>query len=296
MKLQKEMHMAKTLVSVIPGALTRLLQERNLTQADLKEKSRVDVKTIRRIASGGPVKDTTLKAVADALKIPTSYLTEGDVTSAEIIPFNRSKSEPTHDLDNDTIRVAEDAQEFPLKRATAAALATSLQGAKKICWRLQIQSLPPDTITLLKQLEAAIEAWRVEANSTERANSLSHQLELVETSNKVQRLLDELRDSGVGVFSGTYLFWSKEEVDEYYEVHSLSFMSEPHVLIVLHSSTSTLLRLPYRSLALKTGEPPPSSFEDYEGVRVRVDGWIVWDRKPRGRQHEVDLDPDGVPF
>ncbi len=288
--------MAKTLVSTIPGALTKLLRERNLTQVDLKEKSGVDVKTIRRIVLGGPVKDTTLKTVADALKIPASHLTQGDVTSAEIIPFTRTKTDTSHNLGNEAIRVADDTQEFPLKRTTAATLAASLQGAKNICWRLQIQSLPPEIVTLLKRLEAAVEAWRVESNSTERANSLSHQLELIGTSNEVQRLLDELRNSGVGVFSGTYLFWLREEVDEYYEIHSLSFVSEPHVLIVLHSSTSPLLRLSYRSLALKMGEPPPSSFEDYEGIRIRIDGWIAWDRKPRGRYQEVDLDPDGVPF
>ena len=66
--------MTKKLVAIPEGNLLRIAAMKSIaTLSDLKEKTGVDRKTLRTINTGGQVKETTLQAIADKLRIPLAH-------------------------------------------------------------------------------------------------------------------------------------------------------------------------------------------------------------------------------
>ena len=90
--------MTKKLVAIPEGNLLRIAATKGVaTLSALKEKTGVDRKTLRTINTGQPVKETTLQAIADKLRVPLAHLlgpsTLDEVeNSSSLAPYHRVSS------------------------------------------------------------------------------------------------------------------------------------------------------------------------------------------------------------
>lgn len=74
--------LAKTFFSELPQNMSRLKairEQKNLTQEELSEKSKISVRTIQRIESGTEPKGHTLRALAQTLEIEESLLLQEEI-------------------------------------------------------------------------------------------------------------------------------------------------------------------------------------------------------------------------
>ena len=141
--------MTKKLVAIPEGNLLRIAKNKGIeTLSALKEKTRVDRKTLRTINTGQPVKETTLQAIADKLRVPLAHLL-GPSTLDEV--ENSNSLAPYHRVSN-----GYHFREIKLQQLDAAALRRLAEENDEITWLLKIDQMSESLeATLLKLREPA---------------------------------------------------------------------------------------------------------------------------------------------
>jgi hypothetical protein len=93
--------MTKKLVAIPEGNLLRIAATKGVaTLSALKEKTNVDRKTLRKIDTGQLVKETTLQAIANKLRVPLAHLlgpsTLDEVEGSGLAPYHQVSDDGYH--------------------------------------------------------------------------------------------------------------------------------------------------------------------------------------------------------
>jgi len=198
--------MAKIKVRPRPGALSELLKKKGMTQVDAFEKTRVDRKTLSRIARGEEVKLETLQQVANKLQVPEGYFGHPAPSAADDIDVSSAALEPG------TIM---------LRKLDWAHLEELLTGAETLRWHLKAPVRDASSRKFLEEFEQAVEEFRklLKFNIPEAWDgdpSLRFQLNRLKTADDIAARLEKLADHGVALLGADYLFWDSDSEDGEY--------------------------------------------------------------------------------
>ena len=145
--------MTKKLVAIPEGNLLRIAATKSIaTLSALKEKTGVDRKTLRAINTGQPVKETTLQAIADKLRVPLAHLL-GPSTLDEV--ENSSSLAPYHRVSSDGFHF----REIKLQQLDAAALRRLAGETDQITWLLKIDQMSESLEATLLKLRESLRGW-----------------------------------------------------------------------------------------------------------------------------------------
>jgi transcriptional regulator with XRE-family HTH domain len=267
--------MAKQMVCAVPGALGRLMALRKVTQSELASQTGLDVKTLRAVNLGKPIKDETLKRTAEGVRFPVEHLLNDDAANAGI--------QQNQDYDSGKL---ESRDYVLLKRADAEILKEFLAESDEILWSLDVPKLDPEAKKELLQFEELVKAWHLR-NEPPLLGSLSAQIEQLETATEIPNHLKKLADTNIGVLSGQYSRWAHNT--EFYEGgrHD-SYDSTVVTIIALRPTSISTVKV-----SVDRGEVPPKTFQDFL-TPVSINGHRVWNGS-RAISFVRELDDD-VPF
>ena len=177
--------MTKKLVAIPEGNLLRIAAMKSIaTLSDLKEKTGVDRKTLRTINTGRPVKETTLQAIADKLRIPLAHFL-GPSTLDEV-----ENSNPDHLVDDVGLHF----REIKLQQLDAAALRRLAGETGQIIWLLKMDQMSESLEATLLQLRESLSSWYQhllsrEFESEDAEDSLVDQISFIKRSADIDRAL-----------------------------------------------------------------------------------------------------------
>jgi hypothetical protein len=186
--------MTKKLVAVPEGNLMRIAATKGVeTLSALKEKTSVDRKTLRTINTGQPVKETTLQAIADKLRIPLAHLL-GPSTLDEV--ENSSSLAPYHRV-SDGYHL----REIKLQQLDAAALRRLAGETDEITWLLKMDQMPDSLEATLLKLRKSLQGWFVhllgfEADEDAEDN-LADQIWAIKTSADIDKSIEQLAEQNL---------------------------------------------------------------------------------------------------
>jgi transcriptional regulator with XRE-family HTH domain len=251
--------MAKIKVRPRPGALSKLLKEKGLTQMDAQTKTHVDRKTLLKIERGEEVKLETLQQVATKLQVTQEYFCNPSVG---------------HVAENDDPL---DPGNIMLRKLDGERLEQLLeQGPLRVRWQLNAQVRDNVARKILEELEEAVQNFRqqielkgyVASDGSEPTDSLRFQLSQLKTAEDTATLLQRLAEHRLTVLGADYLFWEKsdEEVDEDMATLSVHFHSSRIVLLSVEASGTQS-----RRVRVFQGSIPPLFAPD-PGTSVFVNG------------------------
>src|SRR5215213_5111368 len=192
--------MAKIMDSARPGAVKRVLTRHNLNCQEFAQKAKLDRKTIQKINEGHPVKQETLKKVADALRVPVEHLKARTDDKA---------------LGDAEVQATPPWGNLLLKRLSSAELPELLQGTGRLHWMLELPSVAPKLHSTLEKIEDVVETLRVSLNDVKTCpdHTLRSHLTRIGKRAELENLLEELHAERIAVFGATYLFWEYSRDD-----------------------------------------------------------------------------------
>ena len=277
--------MSKKLIAIPEGNLMRVAATQSITTLTaLKEKARVDRKTLRAINTGQPVKETTLQSIADRLRVPLAHLV-GPST-----PDERKEV-----LSTDVYH----RREITLRRLDATGLRRLAgEGTGKITWLLKIDQMSEEVEALLTKLEKTLDGWfghivQIEFSSEHEIN-LTEQIARVKTSADIDRIVEDLAQKKLNIYGGSYVLWEKE-VPTFYEKVAARRDPDPDLFLFpispptlkytsRHTAALCITSEEQNTLTVRvaTGWEPPQNFVESEldGIDfVEMDRRKVWSRK-----------------
>jgi transcriptional regulator with XRE-family HTH domain len=246
--------MAKIKVRPHPGALSKLLKKKGMTQMDAFEKTRVDRKTLSKIDRGEEVKLETLQQVINKLQVTEEYFR--DPPAAEVTVDGDDPEPGT----------------IMLRKLDASRLEELLGGAERVKWLLNAKVRDDEVRNFLEDFETAIENSRRQHVLTSRETetlSLRLQLDRFKTADDIASGLACLAEHRLALLGASHLFWECSYEDHGYE--DIKWFKEEY-----RSSKTILLSVdPFgtrsRRVRFSYGNPPPMFAPDLE-TAVFVDG------------------------
>src|SRR3974377_1457913 len=185
--------MSKKLIAIPEGNLMRIAETKGLTNfSALKERTGVDRKTLRRINTGRPVKDTKLQEIADKLHVPIAHLLGPD-----------AGDKSAHVSNNNAYRY----REIRLQRLDAAALREFAVETGNINWFLKVDQMSDELEALLLRLRNSLNAWfEVGRGMFEPGtDDLENQISKIKTSANIDKSIEELAHHDLQICGGTYI-------------------------------------------------------------------------------------------
>jgi hypothetical protein len=282
-------------LAIPEGTLMRIAATKSVTtMVALYEKTRVDRKTLRAINTGQPVKEKTLQAIADRLRVPLAHLL-GPGTLDEV---ENSSSLTLHDR---IYRGGFHFREIKLQQLDAAALRRLAGETDKITWLLKIDQMSESLeATLLKLRESLrgwwdhLNEWPELAEQTDAQDNLVDEISSIKTSADINKSVEQLAAENLKMYGGTYVCWNKERARDFHEDYLLPILrytSETKMVLNIAPEDKN-----NSTVRVGTGCEPPQKFIESEieaGIdSVEVDSRRVWSRDSLRRG---DLD-DEIPF
>lgn len=271
--------MPKVMISIPEGNLLRVAEAKSImTLSALKEKTRVDRKTLRSINAGQPVKQTTLQSIADKLRVPISHL------------LNEDKNEHAgSDINEHQYR------EIKLQQLDGAALRNLAGETDEITWSLHIDQISVEVEAILSNLGDSLRHWYFHlCMGPDETDNLKQQISYIKVSADIEKSVEELAQHKLKIFGGTYVSWDKGPVFR-------SGDPKPLPLLKYKSELRAALKITPEDKASPTirvgiGWAPPREFVESNLVGidvVEVDGTTVWSRGAISKELEEYL---GIPF
>jgi hypothetical protein len=267
--------MTKKLVAIPEGNLLSIAATKSVaTLTALKEKTGVDRKTLRAINTGRPVKETTLQAIADKLRVPLAHLL-GPSTLDEI--ENSSSLAPYHQVSD-----GYHFREIKLQQLDAAALRGLAGEIDELTWFLQIDQISESLEATLLKLRDSLHGWYHHISGfgdPDAKDDLSAQISYVKTSADIDKSFEQLAAQNLKIYGGTYVHWDKERPRHSYEGYPLP------LLRYISKAKAVLSIAPEErnnsTARVATGYEPPQKFiaSELAGIDfVEVDYRQVWSR------------------
>ena len=272
--------MAKKVIALKPNQLLTVAAACGACSISaLHEATGVDRKTLTTINQGRSVKTSTLKKIADSLRIPPSHFA-----------VDRSLGD-TDDL--------ADSHNLELKLIDGKSLKSMLErlaNPQHISWNVSLDKISPTLQSKLLNFESllrnSVELFRGLGEWQKKHRSLEAQLARVGVGDQLDTLMQEIRSEGVKLFGGSWRKWEKEEFDNSYEdMHwrYIEYTSRVHALISIEPKSKTGVHV-----EVDIGQVPPRSFQPSEDVsQITVDGKLVYERRHRTMKEFLDED---IPF
>lgn len=193
--------MAKIMMEARPGALSEVLKAKGKTQVDIASAMKIARKTVRRINEGLPVKDGTLKSVADYLRVPVEHLLPGDapVPNPDASQGEGNACEP------------DDGSGLLLRKLDANGIYDTIECTPQIKWTLTANPLPAELIPELRSLERAVyrldDMVNLKGDWKEDVGTLERELKKVEATEEIERIVSLLVKHKISILGGSHLHW-----------------------------------------------------------------------------------------
>ena len=268
-------------LTIPEGNLLRIAEKKGVaTLSALKEKTGVDRKTLRTINTGQPVKETTLQAIADKLRVPLAHLL-GPSTLDEV----ENSSSTDHQVNSHGYHY----REIKSPQLDAAALRRLAFQTDKITWLLKIDQMSESLEATLLKLRESLHGWWHHLNRSwefaeqmDEQDNLVNQISGIKTSADIDKIVEQLAAQKLKIYGGTYVFWDKERKERgvYLEDFTtiLSYTSQTKVVLSIAPDDKNNW-----TVRVATGYEPPQKFIESElaGIEcVEIDGREVWVRIP----------------
>lgn len=257
--------MTKKLVAIPEGNLMRIAAMKSVTTLSaLKEKTRVDRKTLRAINTGRPVKETTLQAIADKLRVPLAHL---------LGPSTLDEGENSSSSSLDTYQV----REIKVQPLDATALRRLAGETDEITWLLQIDQMSESLEAALLKLGESLRGWfhhLLGIDFEDVTDNLIDQISSIKMSADIDKSVEELAKHNLKIYGSRYVFWDKDRSNFPFPILRYSSKTKVVLSIAPEAKNNLTVRLP-------TGWEPPQKFVESElaGIdSVEVDYREVWSR------------------
>jgi transcriptional regulator with XRE-family HTH domain len=261
------MAVGKVMVEARPGALAEILKRQSKTQVDIADATQTSRKTIQSIINGKPVKDTTLKKVADHLRVPIEHLLPNKSVPVVVSPnVSQAETPATKDSEGDVLLQTLDG------KGILEELDEPFLPADRIKWQVDAR-LEPTAIPHLRELEKVVSHLHSRLKDLTNVDELDYQLRRFEAIDDIDRLLKMIRESKLNVLGGSYLYWNyfseREQVDEYFDriVPARKVYTSEHVVCLCIDGIS----VKSKRVSPRAGSKPPK-FSPREGPEVWVNG------------------------
>jgi hypothetical protein len=267
--------MTKKLVAIPEGNLMRIAATKSVTtMVALKEKTGVDRKTLRGINTGQPVKETTLQAIADKLRVPLAHL---------LGPSTLDEVENSSSLDSYQYREIK----LPQLDATALRRLAGETTRGEITWLLKIDQISESLEALLLKLRESLKGWYFHLNGFPDApdveeDNLGDQISFIKTAADIDKSVEQLAAQNLKIYGCTYVFWDKQRKESGFHLEdlitNLSYTSRTKVVLSIAPEDKN-----NSTVRVATGYEPPQKFIESElaGIEsVEIDGRQVWVRLP----------------
>ena len=274
--------MAKKVIALKPNQLLTVAAACGACSISaLHEATGVDRKTLTTINQGRSVKTSTLKKIADGLRIPPSHFE---------VDRNLGDTDDLADFQNLELKL--------IDGKSLKSMLEQLANPQHISWNVSLDRISPTLQSKLLNFERllrnSVELFRGLGEWQEKHRSLEAQLARVGVGDQLDALMQEIRSEGVKLFGGSWRKWEKEELEHHHpDVRSwwsYEYWSSTHALISIEPRSKTGLHVD-----VDIGEVPPRSFTPSEDVsQIRVDGKVVFER--RYVTIKETIDDDDVPF
>ena len=264
-------------LAIPEGNLLRVAAKKGITTLSaLNEKTGVDRKTLRTINTGQPVKETTLQAIADKLRVPLAHLL-GPSTLDEV--ENSSSLAPYHRVNSDGYHF----REIKLQQLDAAALRRLAGETDQITWLLKIDQMSESLEATLLKLRESLRGWYapppIEFGDSDAKDNLVSQISSIKTSADIDKSVEQLAEQNLKIYGGTYVHWDKKQArhpieDDPLPILRYTSQTKAELSIAPEEKNNSTVRV-------ATGWEPPQKFIESElaGIEfVEVDGRQVWFR------------------
>jgi hypothetical protein len=288
--------MTKKLVAIPEGNLLRIAATKSITTLSaLQEKTDVDRKTLRTINTGQPVKETTLQAIADKLRVPLAHLL-GPSTLDEVEKLDRGLPPFLEPFPGYQFR------EIKLQQLDAAALRRLAEKTDEIAWLLKIDQMSESLEATLLKLGESLRGWfhhLLTVEDSDAPYNLVDQISYIKTSADIDKCVEQLAKANLKIYGGTYVRWDKERLEQPRDPYG----DHPPLQILKYTSqTKAVLSIAPEdksnsTLRVAAGWEPPQKFTESElaGIdSVVVDSRQVWSRN--GEIRVRGLMDDEIPF
>lgn len=214
--------MAKTMKAAAPGALTEILDARNLSQDDVSKAWQFSRNTLRGINKGDPVKLETLQRLATHLRVPVDHFLQTSSNSPEAGDGANATTEDDEDQEAGKADAPDnDADPFKgvlLKPADVDALENELRYSVDTTWKIE-RPIPREAVEPLEKLEEAVNDLEslYYAPPPNKRGSLQIELDKIKAASRLSEIMDELKNHGLHVLLGSYIRWKREVRNPVYE-------------------------------------------------------------------------------
>jgi hypothetical protein len=274
--------MAKRLVSAEPNALIQAANSKGIMSLlAINEKTGVDRKTLKLINEGAPVKETTIKKIADKLRVPITHLLSQRQTET-LQPNSDGSSRRLYELALQ-----------PLNAILLKEMLEQVSLPNGIVWSLNLDDVSAELESQLLKFESIVQEWLLLINGwdswADKQRDLKTQLAKVRISTDVENRIQELASVGLKIFGKSYIRWTVEDSrGPYGDFHNaIEYRSICIGAIAVESKKQTTSKI-----NIDPGEEPPRLFEDQplHINDVYVDGILVW-----SRPKSPPFDKNGIP-
>jgi transcriptional regulator with XRE-family HTH domain len=264
--------MAKKMVSPQSGALQKFLSTERKTFQDVSQALSVSRTTLRAINEGKPVKDETLRKVADFLRMPVDHFLCDTGAQPEI-------------SQNEDLIIQEEGRSgtrasILLKRMSGESFCALAKNQTSIQWRLSVSKLTPKAAEILRTIESSLLLEPEDAsnhcviwapNGTLLGSQLSKLIEHIENAQTFEKHLESLAEDGISILGASYLYWrcqtEEETLSDRTNQVTHNYTSESRRIIVVIDSNISSMRE-----SVFIGRPPPKDTSE-NGVIVKVNGF-----------------------
>jgi len=249
--------MAKIKVRPHPGALSRLLKTRAMTQVDAKDNTGIDRKTLSRIERGEEVKLETLQKLAKGLGVPDNFFHPPPATE---LTEKYDQCPWPHSL-------------IMLRPLDADGLLELIKKGQQIRWRLNLKLVEEKVFGLLEEFEQAVHDFHQYPyfgqglSDEEDAYSLGAQLKHLKKVQAVASLMERLAEHRIAVLGADHLYWtvSQKTIDPFH-VHIYTSIRIIELSVEQYGASS-------RRVPIYLGsEPPKVTPEGDSSTKVLVNG------------------------
>jgi hypothetical protein len=273
--------MAKKIIALKPNQLLTVAASSGAPSISaLHEATGIDRKTLTTINKGRSVKTSTLKKIADSLRIPPSHF-EVDRNLGDTDDLAHSHNLELKLIDGKSLK----------------SMLEQLANPQHISWNVSLDRISPTLQSKLLNFESllrnSVELFRGLGEWQKKHRSLEAQLARVGVGDQLDTLMQEIRSEGVKLFGGSWRKWEKEGLEHHHpnirSWWSYDYWSFTHALISIEPKSKTGLHVD-----VDIGEVPPRSFTPSDDVsQIRVDGKIVYDSRYSTVRESID---DDIPF
>lgn len=270
--------MAKIKFRPHPGALSKILHGKGMTQLDTASNTGIDRKTLAKINRGEEVKLETIQNLAKRLHVTVAHFDEPSPSAESAAAYV-----------DETISLRLGMESLLLRKLNVERLVEMLKDADRVQWRLNVQVLDKNARTFLGEFEEAVielhRSLRIQPHelNDEEADSLRLQLRRLEKTEHVANFLKGLPDHRLAVLGADYLLWESSDPEQrsYEHVHweYIEYVSRQICLLTVEPQGVQM-----RRTQVSPGSEPPQFAPDNADILVN------------GRKLPVrDLD-DEIPF